>query len=215
MERQARRAARRRRSRHPAPLRAGDEIPRLWPFGGARPEMHRLPGHAPPANLQRRAFRPEDHRVRILPAPALFQSGKRSQNGEGQRFPPPPCQAQSRFAAGLVLSPRLWRNRRSLPRLHQLQYDFLTPRYELHTGRQIGDILNREGSFRLAFPEDLNGVIRLNGQWDEEEIDSWGAELPMVVLDTLQRDLDLARAESTHSTHAAAAETPSEHPAAS
>src|SRR5579883_2198768 len=87
--------------------------------------------------------------------------------------------------------------------------------YELHTGRQIGDILNREGSFRLAFPEDLNGVIRLNGQWDEEEIDSWGAELPMVVLDTLQRDLDLARAESTHSTHAAAAETPSEHPAAS
>jgi predicted nucleic acid-binding Zn-ribbon protein len=87
--------------------------------------------------------------------------------------------------------------------------------YELHTGRQIGDILNREGSFRLAFPEDLNGVIRLNGQWDEEEIDSWGAELPMVVLDTLQRDLDLARAESTHSTHAAAAETPGEHPAAS
>lgn len=87
--------------------------------------------------------------------------------------------------------------------------------YELHTGRQIGDILNREGSFRLAFPEDLNGVIRLNGQWDEEEIDSWGSELPMVVLDTLQRDLDLARAESSHSTHAAAAEAASEHPAAS
>ena len=87
--------------------------------------------------------------------------------------------------------------------------------YELHTGRQIGDILNREGSFRLAFPEDFNGVIRLNGQWDEEEIDSWGTELPMVVLDTLQRDLDLARAESSHSAHAATAETPSEHPAAS
>jgi len=86
--------------------------------------------------------------------------------------------------------------------------------FELHTGRQIGDILNREGSFRLAFPEDLNGVVRLNGQWDEEEIDSWGSELPMVVLDSLQRDLDLARAESSHSTHAAAAETPSEHPAA-
>jgi uncharacterized protein len=87
--------------------------------------------------------------------------------------------------------------------------------YELHTGRQIGNILNREGSFRLAFPEDLNGVIRLNGQWDEEEIDSWGPELPMVVLDSLLRDLDMARAESGHSTHAAAAETQSEHPAAS
>ena len=87
--------------------------------------------------------------------------------------------------------------------------------YELHTGRQIGDTLNREGSFRLAFPEDLNGVIRLNGQWDEEEIDSWGTELPMVVLDALQRDLDLARAESGHSTQTAAVETPSEHPAAS
>ena len=67
--------------------------------------------------------------------------------------------------------------------------------YELHTGREVGDILNREGSFRLAFPEDLNGVIRLNGQWDEEEIDSWGSELPMVVLDSLLSDLTAARAE--------------------
>jgi hypothetical protein len=87
--------------------------------------------------------------------------------------------------------------------------------YEMHTGREIGDILSREGSFRLAFPEDLNGAVRLNGQWDEEEIDSWGAELPMVVLDSLLSDLAAARAESRHSTHAAAAETASEHPAAS
>jgi len=87
--------------------------------------------------------------------------------------------------------------------------------YELHTGRQIGDTLNREGSFRLAFPEDLNGVIRLNGHWDEEEIDSWGAELPMVVLDSLLGDLSAARAEAGRSSHAAAAETQSEHPAAS
>ena len=87
--------------------------------------------------------------------------------------------------------------------------------YELHTGRQIGDILSREGSFRLAFPEDLNGAIRLNGQWDEEEIDSWGAELPMVVLDTLLSDLAAARAESLRSSHAAAPEPASEHPAAS
>jgi predicted nucleic acid-binding Zn-ribbon protein len=87
--------------------------------------------------------------------------------------------------------------------------------YELHTGREIGDILSREGSFRLAFPEDLNNAIRLNGQWDEEEIDSWGTELPMVVIDALHRDLDMARAESSHATHAHAADSPSEHPAAS
>ncbi|HST09449.1 MAG TPA: C4-type zinc ribbon domain-containing protein [Terriglobales bacterium] len=87
--------------------------------------------------------------------------------------------------------------------------------YELHTGREVGDILNREGSFRLAFPEDLNGVIRLNGQWDEEEIDSWGAELPMVVLDALLGDLSAARSESSHSSHASKAEPASEHPAAS
>ena len=88
--------------------------------------------------------------------------------------------------------------------------------YEMHTGRQIGDTLSREGSFRLAFPEDLNGVIRLNGNWDEEEIDSWGAELPMVVLDSLLADLAAARAESVHSSHAASAgQASSEHPAVS
>jgi predicted nucleic acid-binding Zn-ribbon protein len=87
--------------------------------------------------------------------------------------------------------------------------------YELHTGRQAGDTLNREGSFRLAFPEDLNGVIRLNGHWDEEEIDSWGSELPMVVLDALLSDLAAARAESSHTSHAATAGSASEHPAAS
>jgi predicted nucleic acid-binding Zn-ribbon protein len=88
--------------------------------------------------------------------------------------------------------------------------------YELHTGRQVGDTLNREGSFRLAFPEDLNGVIRLNGHWEEEEIDSWESELPMVVLDSLLSDLAAARAESVHSSHAASAgAASSEHPAAS
>jgi uncharacterized protein len=88
--------------------------------------------------------------------------------------------------------------------------------YDLHTGRQVGDILGREGSFRLAFPEDFSGAIRLNGQWDEEEIDSWGAELPMVVLDALLSDLAAARAESGHSSHAAPSKPSStEHPAAS
>jgi multidrug efflux pump subunit AcrA (membrane-fusion protein) len=87
--------------------------------------------------------------------------------------------------------------------------------YEMHTGRQVGDILTREGSFRLAFPEDLTGVIRLNGTWEEEEIDSWGAELPMVVLDALLSDLTAARAESAHTSHAHSSHAASsEHPAA-
>jgi predicted nucleic acid-binding Zn-ribbon protein len=86
--------------------------------------------------------------------------------------------------------------------------------YELHTGRQVGGILNREGSFRLAFPEDLNGTTRLNGQWDEEEIDSWDDELPSVVIETLLADLSAARAESLRTSHTAATE-PSEHTAAS
>ncbi len=68
--------------------------------------------------------------------------------------------------------------------------------YDVHTGRKVGDTLNREGEYRLGFPEDLNNSIRLNGSWSEEEIDSWGDEMPMTVLDILQRDLDLARAEA-------------------
>jgi len=68
--------------------------------------------------------------------------------------------------------------------------------FDLATGREIGDILEREGEYRLAFPEDLSDSIRLNGNWTEAELDEWGRELPMVILDQLHRDLDLARAES-------------------
>ena len=67
--------------------------------------------------------------------------------------------------------------------------------YEIHTGRLIGDILTREGDYRHAFPEDITGSIRLNGGWTEAELDAWGTELPMVVLDSMQADLDLARYE--------------------
>jgi predicted nucleic acid-binding Zn-ribbon protein len=89
--------------------------------------------------------------------------------------------------------------------------------YELGTGRQVGDILEREGNYRLAFPEDLANAIRLNGNWPETELAEWGAELPMVVLDVLQRDLDLAKAESSAGahTHPGHESLPSEHPAAS
>jgi predicted nucleic acid-binding Zn-ribbon protein len=67
--------------------------------------------------------------------------------------------------------------------------------YEMHTGRLVGDILIREGDYRHAFPEDITGAIRLNGSWTEDELDAWGTELPMVLLDALQADLEAARAE--------------------
>jgi len=67
--------------------------------------------------------------------------------------------------------------------------------YEIHTGRLIGDILIREGNYREAFPEDITGAIRLNGDYSEEELETWGTEAPMVVLDSLQADLELARYE--------------------
>jgi len=39
--------------------------------------------------------------------------------------------------------------------------------YEMHTGRQFGEVLMREGSYRQAFPEDLTeAALRLNGHWD-------------------------------------------------
>lgn len=67
--------------------------------------------------------------------------------------------------------------------------------YEIHTGRMIGDILIREGDYRHAFPEDITGSIRLNGDWKEEELEAWGTEAPMVVLDSLYADLEAARYE--------------------
>jgi len=73
--------------------------------------------------------------------------------------------------------------------------------YEIHTGRLIGDILIREGDYRQAFPEDITGAMRLNGAWTEAELDAWGSELPMVVLDSLQFDLDAARHEAASGSH--------------
>ncbi len=74
--------------------------------------------------------------------------------------------------------------------------------YDVHTGRLIGDILIREGDYRQAFPEDITGATRLNGAWDEEELEAWGTEAPMIVLDALQADLDLARHEMSARTSA-------------
>jgi uncharacterized protein len=87
--------------------------------------------------------------------------------------------------------------------------------FDLATGREIGDILEREGEYRLAFPEDLSDAVRLNGSWKEAEMDEWGTELPMVILDALHRDLDLAREESTSRSHRKDEPVASEHSAAS
>jgi len=74
--------------------------------------------------------------------------------------------------------------------------------YDVHTGRLLGDILIREGNYREAFPEDITGSTRLNGNWSEEELDGFGAELPMVFLDALHADLDAARHEASSGSHA-------------
>jgi hypothetical protein len=38
-------------------------------------------------------------------------------------------------------------------------------------------------------------ALRLNGHWDEKEIDEWGNEIPSNVLDLLQKDLLAIRRE--------------------
>jgi hypothetical protein len=86
--------------------------------------------------------------------------------------------------------------------------------YEMHTGRQFGDVLVREGNYRQAFPEDLTeAALRLNGHWEEKEIDEWGSEIPSDVLDLLQKDLLAIRREhrATHKGHSSSA---AEHTAA-
>jgi hypothetical protein len=87
--------------------------------------------------------------------------------------------------------------------------------FDVHTGRRVGDVLTREGEYRLGFPEDLNDSIRLNGNWKEEEIDGWNNEMPMVVLDALQRDLDLARADARAENRSRTEAVTVQHPAAS
>jgi predicted nucleic acid-binding Zn-ribbon protein len=86
--------------------------------------------------------------------------------------------------------------------------------YEMHTGRQFGDVLVREGNYRQAFPEDLtDSALRLNGHWEEKEIDEWGSEIPSNVLDLLQKDLLAIRREH-RATHKGHSSSPAEQPAA-
>jgi len=86
--------------------------------------------------------------------------------------------------------------------------------YEMHTGRQVGGVLLREGNYRQAFPEDLtDSALRLNGHWEEKEIDEWGSEIPSNALDLLHKDLlAIHREHKAGHKHSA---TPAEQPAAS
>ena len=85
--------------------------------------------------------------------------------------------------------------------------------YEMHTGRQVGGMLLREGSYRLAFPEDLtDSALRLNGHWEEKEIEEWGSEIPSNALDLLHKDL-LAIGREHKASHKHSA-SPAEQPAA-
>jgi hypothetical protein len=74
--------------------------------------------------------------------------------------------------------------------------------FDMGTGRLIGDILIREGDYRHAFPEDITGAIRLNGNWSEAEMETWGTEVPMNALDALHSDLEAARYEMSSRTTA-------------
>jgi predicted nucleic acid-binding Zn-ribbon protein len=85
--------------------------------------------------------------------------------------------------------------------------------FDMATGRLIGDILIREGNFRDAFPEEITGAIRLNGNWTEAEMETWGTEMPMTALDSLHVDLEAAQYEMRSRTSAksgAPAAVPSE-----
>jgi uncharacterized protein len=87
--------------------------------------------------------------------------------------------------------------------------------YEMHSGRQLGDILNREGNYRQAFPEDLtDSAVRLNGHWEEEEMEEWGSEIPSSALDLLHSDLRAAQREH-HKDHKAHSPEPTAQSAAS
>jgi predicted nucleic acid-binding Zn-ribbon protein len=75
--------------------------------------------------------------------------------------------------------------------------------YEMHAGRQVGGVLLREGTYRQAFPEDLtDAALRLNGHWEEKEIDEWGSEIPSNALDLLHKDiLAIQREHRAHKDH--------------
>ena len=168
-----------------------------------RSPVHGLPRHAPAADLQRSPLRPADHRLRFLPAHSLLQSRRRTCRPEAVDHAP---QAPSSRKSTLLKPGTTAQNS---VEIGEVFLCLTTSRgqasrrvYDVHTGRLIGDILIREGDYRQAFPEDITGAMRLNGSWSEDELDAFGTELPMVALDSLRSDLDLARHEAATGSHA-------------
>jgi hypothetical protein len=78
--------------------------------------------------------------------------------------------------------------------------------YDAHTGRKIGETLYEEGDFTAKFPGDIRSGTQLRSGLEEQQLEEWAAELPMVILDELHGDLKAALAEAPETT---------EHPAAS
>ncbi len=67
--------------------------------------------------------------------------------------------------------------------------------YDAHTGRKVGDTEIQTGDFSHAFAADVNAGILLNSGLDEQQLEDWNPELPMTILDELNGDLKIARAE--------------------
>jgi len=79
--------------------------------------------------------------------------------------------------------------------------------YDAHTGRLVGNIQHEQGDFSAAFAADVASGILLNSGLDEQQLEEWNPELPMTILDELNGDLKIARAESDSADTQAAPQT--------
>jgi predicted nucleic acid-binding Zn-ribbon protein len=66
--------------------------------------------------------------------------------------------------------------------------------YDAHTGRLLSPQQREQGEFATAFADNIKNGILLRSGLDEEQLEGWGAELPMSILDELHGDLKVARA---------------------
>jgi hypothetical protein len=133
-----------------------------------------------------------------------------------KQAPPPPAEKARRRPHPKIDASLAWYYRRDYGDQGEVFLSFTNQAgmasrriYDAASGRKLGETLLRPGNYRQAFPEELAESVRLNGSWTEDEQEEWGEELPSTVLDVLQRDLDLARAESASRHPKAPAAAPS------
>jgi uncharacterized protein len=69
--------------------------------------------------------------------------------------------------------------------------------YDAHTGRKIGLTRNREGDFINAFAYEIGSGLQLRSGLEEKQLEDWGSELPSAIMDELNGDLKVARAQSS------------------